>query len=100
MRPATEVDTALLKEPAEEALLEAIAAWPEKVALAARELAPYHLAYYAKDLANAFHTFYNGCKVLTDDAELKAARLLLADCARITLRNVLLLLGVSAPERM
>lgn len=100
VRPAAEVDTALLKEPAEEALLEAIAAWPEKVALAARELAPYHLAYYAKDLANAFHTFYNGCKVLTDDAELKAARLLLADCARITLRNVLLLLGVSAPERM
>ncbi|MFM9413847.1 arginine--tRNA ligase [Peptococcus simiae] len=100
VRPAAEIDTGLLTHPAERALLEAIASWPEKVALAAQELAPYHLAYYAKDLANAFHTFYNGCKVLTDDAELQAARLVLADCARITLRNVLLLLGVSAPERM
>ena len=47
-----------------------------------------------------FHSFYNNSKVLTDDQALKDARLVLVDAARITLRNVLTLLGVSAPLRM
>lgn len=90
----------LLKEPAEKALLQEIARWPEEVAQAARELAPYRLAYYAKDLANAFHSFYNSCKVLIEDESLRESRLVLADATRITLRNVLKVLGVHAPERM
>lgn len=97
---AEEANLSLLTDPHELALLELIAALPEEVAGAAREYAPYRLAYYAKDLANRFHSFYNGCKVLTDDVELRRARLVLVDAARITLRNVLELLGVDAPERM
>lgn len=97
---AEAVNLDLLTEPAEKALLEVMAQWPEVVARAARELAPYHLPYYAKDLANAFHSFYNNCKVLTDDEAVKNARLVLVDGARITLRNVLNIIGVFAPERM
>lgn len=97
---AKDVDLSLLKEENERVLIRKLAEWPQEVADAARELAPYHLAYYAKDLANAFHSFYNSCKVLTDDEALRDARLVLVDCTRITLRNVLELLGLSAPERM
>lgn len=97
---ASEVNLDLLKAPEELALIELMARWTEEVALSARDFAPYHLPYYAKELANAFHSFYNACKVLTDDEDLKNARLVLADCARITLRNVLHLIGVSAPDRM
>lgn len=95
-----DVDLSLLTEENERVLIRKLAEWPQEVADAARELAPYHLAYYAKELANAFHSFYNSCKVLTDDAALRDARLALVDCTRITLRNVLTLLGLSAPERM
>ena len=97
---AKDVDLSLLKEENERVLIRKLAEWPLEVADAARALAPYHLAYYAKDLANAFHSFYNSCKVLTDDEALRDARLALVDCTRITLRNVLELLGLSAPERM
>ena len=97
---AADVDLSLLTEENERVLIHKLAEWPQEVADAARELAPYHLAYYAKELANAFHSFYNSCKVLTDDAALRDARLALVDCTRITLRNVLTLLGLSAPERM
>lgn len=97
---ASDVDLSLLTEENERVLIRKLAEWPQEVADAARELAPYHLAYYAKELANAFHSFYNSCKVLTDDAALRDARLALVDCTRITLRNVLTLLGLSAPERM
>ena len=97
---ASGVDLSLLTEENERVLIRKLAEWPQEIADAARELAPYHLAYYAKELANAFHSFYNSCKVLTDDAALRDARLALVDCTRITLRNVLTLLGLSAPERM
>ena len=97
---AADVDLSLLTEENERVLIRKLAEWPQEVADAARELAPYHLAYYAKELANAFHSFYNSCKVLTNDAALRDARLALVDCTRITLRNVLTLLGLSAPERM
>ncbi len=97
---AKEIDLSVLGDPAEKALITKIALWPEEVAVAARELSPYRLAYYAKELANSFHSFYNSCKVLTDDEALRDARLVLVDAARITLRNVLDLLGVSAPEHM
>ena len=97
---AADVDLSLPTEENERVLIRKLAEWPQEVADAARELAPYHLAYYAKELANAFHSFYNSCKVLTDDAALRDARLALVDCTRITLRNVLTLLGLSAPERM
>lgn len=97
---ADEVDLTVLTHPAELDLLRKIADLPQEIASAAADLAPYRMARYATDLATLFHSFYNNCKVLTDDQALKDARLVLVDAARITLRNVLTLLGVSAPLRM
>lgn len=90
----------ILREPAETELLRKIADLPEELVSAAEKCEPYRIARYALDLASLFHTFYNNCRVLADDEKLKMARLALVDATRITLRNVLNLLGVSAPERM
>lgn len=97
---AIDCDLTLLKTEQEWELIRKIADLPEEVASAACDLAPYRLARYATDLATLFHSFYNSCKVLTDDGALQNARLVLVNAARIALRNVLGLLGVSAPERM
>ena len=97
---AADCDLTLLQEDAELELIRKIADLPNEIAYAAEELAPYRLARYATDLATMFHSFYNSCRVLTDDTALKNARLVLVNATRITLRNVLTLLGVSAPERM
>lgn len=74
-------------------LIRKIADLPNEIAYAAEELAPYRLARYATDLATMFHSFYNSCRVLTDDQALTAARLVLVNATRITLRNVLTMLG-------
>ena len=95
-----DTDLSLLTEPSELELLRKIADLPDEIIHAAKSLEPHHLARYATDLAGLFHTFYNSCRVLNDDLELRKARLILVNATRITLRNVLTLLGVSAPERM
>lgn len=94
------VDFTLLKEEAELDLIRKIADFPEEITGAAISLEPHRLTRYAHELASLFHSFYNSCRVLTQEEELTKARLLLVNAARITLRNVLNILGVSAPERM
>ena len=90
----------LLMADEEVELVRRIAAYPEVVGYAAQERAPHRIARYAEDLAEGFHRFYTERQVLSDDAELTAARLVLCAAARQTLVNALGLLGVSAPERM
>ncbi|NLW07843.1 MAG: arginine--tRNA ligase [Clostridia bacterium] len=97
---AREADLGLLTEPAELDLIKQIANWPDTVAGAALALEPHRLTRFAHELASLFHSFYTSCRVLADDPQVRNARLVLVEAARITLRNVLHLLGVSAPERM
>lgn len=94
------VSAAPLTTDAELALLHGLAEYPEIVASASRELAPHLLAFYLKDLAGLFHSYYNGTRFLVDDAATRNARLALAAAVRVVLANGLLLLGVSAPEKM
>ncbi|HET7370319.1 MAG TPA: DALR anticodon-binding domain-containing protein, partial [Gammaproteobacteria bacterium] len=89
-----------LTEAHEDALLVALSRYPEVVEIAARDCAPHQIAHYLRDLANAFHTYYNAHTFLTDDAALRNARLALICAARQVIVNGLDLLGVSAPDRM
>jgi arginyl-tRNA synthetase len=81
-------------------IIRKIADFPEEIAIAARTLAPHRLARYVLDLAGMFHSFYNHHRVLNEDKALQDARLVLMECTRITLKNALDILGVSAPEQM
>ncbi len=85
---------------AETEILSKLAAYPDAVLRAANAYEPHQLGNYLKELAALFHGWYNEHKVLSDDAELTQARLLLSINVQQVLHNGLELLGVSAPESM
>jgi arginyl-tRNA synthetase len=93
-------DTAPLVEAQELVLLARLMEYPDIVDGAARDLAPHALAFYLKDLAGDFHSYYNATRLLVDEEGVKRARLALACAVRQVLRNGLALLGVSAPDKM
>ena len=96
----SEVDLSNLTHEAEMELMKMMAHYPEMLKLSAERKEAHHVANYAYDLANAFHVFYNKCRVITDDKELSKARVYLVKAARQVLRNVLNVLGISAPDQM
>ena len=93
-------DLAPLTHQRELELLARIGDYPDVVALAAREFAPHQIAFYLRELAGDFHSYYNAERILVDDQALKLARLALIVAIRQVLANGLALLGVSAPEKM
>lgn len=93
-------DLSPLTEESELALMRKMADFPNVIALAARDRAPFRLTHYAQDLASLFHQFYTNCHVLVEDEKLQNARLALVDATRIVLALSLSLLGVSAPTKM
>lgn len=94
------VDYSLLKEEYELALARKLADFPGEVASAATGLAPQRIARYLHELAGLLHSFYNSHRVIIPEKDLSAARLVLVEATRITLKNGLGLLGINAPERM
>ena len=77
-----------------------LAEYVPMLAGAAAGFAPHDVAFYLRDLAAAFHSYYAAERFLVDDPELTRARLALLVATRQILRNGLHLLGVSAPDRM
>lgn len=90
----------LLTEKNEIDLIKKLSDFPGEIRLAAENLSPYRVTNYCLELSSAFHSFYNSCRVLTDDEDLTAARLLLVMAVRQVLKNAFAILGISAPERM
>ena len=89
-----------LKHEREAALARLLDEFPETVAKAATEAAPHDIAFYLRELAAQFHSYYNAERILVDDENLRIARLALCAAVRQTLANGLSLIGVSAPEKM
>ena len=81
-------------------LLATLVRYPEVIESAALSHEPHQVAYYLRDVATDFHTYYNSHTFLVEDAGLRNARLNLIDATRQVLANGLALLGVSAPESM
>ena len=95
-----EFDVSLITDQSEINLAKTISKFPEEVEKSAEELAPHRIGYYATELAEAFHSFYNCQRILGVDEPVMKSRILLMESTKITLKNVLKLLGVSAPEKM
>jgi arginyl-tRNA synthetase len=93
-------DLAPLLHERETALCARLAEFPELIQQASRDYAPHALAFYLKDLAGDFHSWYNAERVLVDDEAMRHARLALALATRQVLQNGLSLLGVSQPVSM
>lgn len=81
-------------------LLKRVADFESTIESAAENRAPHRITNYIQDLASHFHKFYNAEKVLTDDIEKSRAHVAMIEAVRITLKNALTLIGVSAPEKM
>ncbi|MBL0718657.1 arginine--tRNA ligase [Piscinibacter sp. Jin2] len=95
-----QAELAPLTAPTEQILLGKLADFPVMLAGAARDLAPHDVAFYLRDLAGAFHSYYAAERFLTEDPALTRARIALLAATAQVLRNGLAVLGVSAPEKM
>ena len=93
-------ELAALDDPRELALAARLADFPDVLAAAADDLAPHQLAFYLRELAGEFHSYYNSVRVLVPEASERRARLALSRAVRQVIANGLGVLGVSAPERM
>ena len=96
----TAADLSLLTAPTETALMLKLAAYPDMLSAAAADVAPHDVAFYLRDVAAAFHSWYGAERFLIDDPALAAARMALLAATRQVLRNALALVGVSAPDAM
>ncbi|CAB3756800.1 arginine--tRNA ligase [Paraburkholderia solisilvae] len=94
------VDLAPLSSERAMALLQKLAEFPDMLTHAADELAPHTVAFYLRDLAGEFHSFYNAERVLVDDEAARNARVALLAATRQVLANGLAIIGVSAPAKM
>ena len=74
--------------------------FPEVIEDTAQDYQVQRLPQYARDLATAFHQFYRDCQVLSENKEISQARMALISATKTVLKNVLDLMGISAPERM
>jgi arginyl-tRNA synthetase len=90
----------LLDDPHEQSLMRTLTRWPELVDLAAAQRAPHMVVHYLRELATAFHAYYNALPFIVDDGAVRNARLALVLAAQQVVRNGLEILGVSAPETM
>jgi arginyl-tRNA synthetase len=95
-----DADAAALVSEQELALVARLMEYPEAMESAARDLSPHVIAFYLRELAAGFHSYYNSTRMLVEEEGIKLARLALAAAVRQVLRNGLALLGVSAPEKM
>ena len=95
-----QADLSLLTADTELALMSKLAEFPGMLTAASQGLAPHDVAFYLRDLAGAFHSYYAAERFLVDDVELGRARVALLTATAQVLRNGLGLLGVGAPEKM
>ncbi len=93
-------DLSLLGESHEVEVVDTLSRFPEVVHNAAANYGPHQVAYYLRNLANNFHTYYNAHNFLGAPPDLRCARLALIDATRQVLANGLDLIGVGAPEQM
>jgi arginyl-tRNA synthetase len=94
------VDLSALEGPQAQALMLLLAKYPEMLSAAAAGNAPHDVTFYLRDLASAYHSYYDAERILVDDEAVKLARLALVAATAQVLHNGLAVLGVSAPERM
>ena len=91
----------LLTHPSEVALIRYLSALPNEIIASAKDYEPSRMTRYVIELASKYHKFYHDCRVLGNENDnLTAARLLLCDCVRQTIANILAMLKVTAPEQM
>ena len=99
-RDCTLEELELLSQPEETALIRYLSTLPDVIVNAAKNYDPAKVTHYAIELSTLFHKFYNACRVNVEDEALLQARVYLCVCVKDTLRSILTMLKVDAPEKM
>ena len=95
-----EVNLSPLESAQAQTLMRVLARYPAMLTEASADFAPHDVTFYLRELAAAYHSYYDSERILVDDETVKSARLaLVAACAQV-LHNGLAMLGVSAPQKM
>jgi arginyl-tRNA synthetase len=94
------VDLSPLQSPQAQALMLLLAKYPDMLTNAASGLAPHDVAFYLRELAACYHSYYDAERILVDEEDVRLARLALVAATRQVLHNGLQMLGVSAPAKM
>ena len=94
------VDLSALTSPQAQALMLLLAKYPDMLSHAAAGFAPHDVAFYLRELAACYHSYYDAERILVDDEAVKLARLALVAATAQVLHNGLAVLGVSAPRKM
>lgn len=100
IRKPSKEELMLLSSAEEKDLISHLAALTGLIILAANTYDPAKITHYAGELATKFHRFYNAQRVMTDDESVMQARIFLCNCVRNTMKNVLSMLKIQAPESM
>ena len=100
IRKPSKDELMLLSSPEEKDLISHLASLTGLIILAANTYDPAKITHYAGELATKFHRFYNAQRVMTDDESVMQARIFLCNCVRNTMKNVLSMLKIQAPESM
>ena len=90
----------LLTDEAEKDIIRHLASLTGEIVEAVKKYDPAKITRYAIELATLFHKFYNSCRVVCDDESLMQARVYLCICVRDTIKNILNMLKIEAPESM
>ena len=100
IRKPSKDELMLLSSPEEKDLIAHLASLTGVIVLSANTYDPAKITHYAGELATKFHRFYNAQRVMTDDESVMQARIFLCNCVRNTMKNVLSMLKIQAPESM
>ncbi len=100
IRKPSKNELMLLSSAEEKDLISHLASLTGLIILAANTYDPAKITHYAGELATKFHRFYNAQRVMTDDESVMQARIFLCNCVRNTMKNVLSMLKIQAPESM
>ncbi|MBG6073225.1 MULTISPECIES: arginine--tRNA ligase [unclassified Polaromonas] len=95
-----QVDLSPLTSPQAQALMLLLAKYPDMLSHAADGFAPHDVAFYLRELAACYHSYYDAERILVDDEAVRLARLALVAATAQVLHNGLAVLGVSAPRKM
>ena len=90
----------LLNSNEERELIRHLANLTDEIVTAAKQYDPAKITHYVIELATLFHKFYNAQRVVVDDENLMQARLYLCQAVKNTIRNILTMLKIDAPETM
>ncbi len=100
IRDCTAQELMLLESEEERELIRYLSTLGDVIINAAKNYDPAKVTHYAIELATHFHKFYNNCRVSVEDEKLMQARIFLCICTRDTMKSILKMLKVDAPERM